>query len=522
MRKILILIIALTAGVAFLTYLYFSKLNNENNAKDLALQSATNNAAIIFAFQNDKSFYQIIEGQGLLQQVLGANKTSFLKNLKESVVNNNALNGFITDEKVYLSILPDEQKELNFLITTQILEDKNFKQLNQLLQKQTALTTIKKDVYKLKFNDSLSIFIGFQNQVLTASTSLKLIDDAAVRLTDNPFTEYINRNNLLNKNVLAHLYINFNHAPQALKYIIAGSLNGEISFLNKQNSFASLTYNFSEEKILFSGTTELVATENYLKIFENDAAQNISITNLLPDNTANYSLFSFSDYKLWNKKLSNWQSLIKETKKVDATINAVRNNYRVDLKAVFLPYVKNQFISFQLSTTEKLGAISLSNGEKVKQLLLDVSADYSDEIKIFKSPDILFSFFGEPFKKFNRPYYTIIDNNLVFANNASTIQSFLNSYKNNKLLIQLSDYQDALNQLSTTSNISYYINTKNSADIFRRNINLAYYKHLRADSGLKSFDTFYYQMSADNNKFITNMLLNKYLKPQIPDSISNR
>ncbi|GGI28567.1 DUF3352 domain-containing protein [Pedobacter mendelii] len=522
MRKILVLLIALIAGVAFMAYLYFSKLNNENNAKDLALQSATNNASVIFAFQNDKSFYQIIEGQGLLQQVLGTQKTSFLRNLKESIVNDNALNGFIVDEKIYLSILPDEQKELNFLITTQILVDKDFKQLNQLLNKETELTAIKKDVYKINFNDSLSIFIGVQNQVLTASTSLKLIDDASIRLTENPFTDYINKNNLLNKNVLAHLYLNFNHAPEALKKIIAGNLNGEISFLNKQNSFASLTYNFSKEKILFSGTSEFVATDNYLKIFENDVPQAISITNLLPNNTANYSLFAYSDYKLWNKKLNNWQLLIQETNKTEGTINSVKNNYRVDLKSIFLPYVKNQFISFQLSTTEKLGAITLSNGEKVKQLLLDVSADYSDEIKIFKSPNILYSFFGEPFKKFERPYYTIVDNNLVFANNVSTVQSFLNSYKNNKLLIQDASYQDALNQLSTTSNISYYINLKNSADIFRSNITLPYYKHLKAEGGLKSFDTFYYQMIADKDKFITNMLLNKYLELEIPDSLSNR
>ena len=70
--------------------------------------------------------------------------------------------------------------------------------------------------------------------------------------------------------------------------------------------------------------------------------------------------------------------------------------------------------------------------------------------------------------------------------------------------------------------MSYYIGTKNSTDIFRNNILSPYYKHLRANEGLKNFDTFYYQMSADKGKFITNLLLNKYLKPEIPDSLSNR
>ncbi|WP_316829799.1 DUF3352 domain-containing protein [Pedobacter aquatilis] len=522
MRKILALVIALTVGVAALAYLYFSKLNNDNNAKDLALQSATNNAPIIFAFQNDKGFYQIIEGQDLLQQILGKEKTNLLKSFKEEITNDNTLNSFFSNQEVYLSILPDEEKKLNFLITVQIKEGKDQKQLYNYLQQQKSVSKKADNLYNIKLNDSLNFFIGTQNQVLTISTSKKLIDDAAIRLTENPFTDYIKQSSVINKNVLAHLYINFNQAPAILKNIIAGSLNGELTVFDKQNSFASLNYNFSKERILFNGNTELKSSTNYLKLFENTPVQAISITNLLPYNTANYVWYAYDDYKNWLKKLAAWQSENKESARIASVIKSVKNEYRVDLSPVFETYVKNQFISFQLSTAEKLGAIALSNGEKVKQLLLDVSSDYNDDIKIFKSSDILYNFFGEPFKKFRKPYYTIIDNFIVFANNASTVQSFLNSYKNNKLLIETPQYQDALNQLSVTANIGYYINTENSKDLFRNNVLLPYYKHLRADSGLKSFDTFYYQMSADKNKFITNMLLNKYLKPEIPDSLTNR
>lgn len=522
MRKILFLVIALITGLAFLTYLYFSKLNNENTIKDLALQSATNNAAIIFSFQNDRSFYQIIEGQDLLQQVLGKEKMALLNSLKDNVINDKVINSYFADQQVYLSILPDDDKKLNFLITIQIKEDKNFKQLYNFLKTKKTLLQEKDDVYSIKLNDSTNFFSGVQNQVLTISTSKKLVNNAAVRLDENPFTEYIKHNKLLNKNVLAHLYINFNQAPLLLKNLLAGNINGELTIFNNQNSFAALNYNFSKEKILFNGNTELKATDNYLKLFENIPPQDISITNLLPNNTANYNLYAYDNYKKWFRAFVALQTAKNERKKAKDIIDAVKNEYRVDLSSVFEPYVKNQFISFQLSTTEKLGAIALTNGEKVKQLLLDVSADYDEEIKIFKSSDILYSFFGEPFKKFRRPYYTIIDNNLVFANNVSTVQSFLNSYKNNRLLIGVASYQDAINQLSTTLNIGYYVNTKNSIDIFRNNVLQPYYKHLRADSGLKSFDTFYYQMSADKNKFITNMLLNKYLKSEIPDSSTNR
>jgi hypothetical protein len=522
MKKIVILTSALFLGVAFMAYFYFSKLGTDNDAKDLALQSATNNAALVFSFQNDKGFYNIIEGQQLLQQVLGEEKMNLLKQLKTSIIDDNILNRYLKDQQIYISVLPDSNKTLNFLITLQIQQDNDLKKFYEQLKLKKAITENSKELYMVKINDSLSVYLGIHNQVLTVSTSLKLINDANVRLTENPFTEYIKENNRQIKNVLAHVYINFNQAPLLLKNIIAGNINGEIGIFNKQNSFAVLNYNFSKEKILFSGNTELKDQQNYLKLFENTAAQNTSIQNILPDNTANYALYAYDDYSKWLKKLNSWQAQTNGTSKTNAVIKNIKDEYRIDLNAIFPAYTKNQFILFQLSTTEKLGAISLTNGEKLKQLLLDVSADYNEDIKLFKSSDILYCYFGEPFKKFGRPYYTIVDNNLVVANNASTVQSFLNDYKHNRLLIQTPQYLDAVNQISTTSNVSYYINTKNSTDIFRNNIQLPFYKHLRADSGLKSFDTFYYQMSADKNKFITNLLLNKYLKPEIPDSLSNR
>lgn len=522
MKKILVLVIALFLGTAFLAYYYFSKLGTENDAKDLALHSATNNAALVFSFDNDKSFYEIIGSQGILQLAIGGEKMALLRQLKESIINDNAINRFIKDQPIYISVLPDSNKTLNYLITVQIRPDLEISQFYGTLKGRKKVTEVQKDLYAIQLNDSLRTFVGVQNQVLTLSTSAKLVKDAGVRLADNPFTEYIKESSRRSKNVLLTLYINFNQSPALLKNIIAGNINGEISLFNKQNSFATLTYNFSKEKMLFNGNTEINDQGNFLKLFENIPAQQTSIQNILPDNTANYTLYAFDDYKNWLKKLSAMQVKNKEKESVQNVIKGIRSNYRIDLNSLFSTYTKNQFVVFQLSTSEKLGAIALNNGEEVKQLLLEVSADYNDEIKLFKSSDILSCYFGEPFKKFKRPYYTIIDNNLIVANNASTVQVFLSDYRNNRLLIQSPGYLDAMNQVPNTSNVTYFIDTKNSASIFRYNIILPYYRHLRADSGLKDFDTFCYQMSADKSKFNTNLLLNKYLKPEIPDSLSIR
>ncbi|WP_443939554.1 hypothetical protein [Pedobacter sp. MW01-1-1] len=521
MKKITILLCGLILAIAIMTYLYFSKLNTDNQAKDLALQSATNNAALIFSFQNDKSFYQIIEGQNLLQQVIGKEKSVLLSQFKNALINNAKLNNFIKEQPIYISVLPDTLQQLNFLITVQINKENNaasfYKQFKSKLRKEPN----ESHIYTLKLNDSLGIYLKINEQVLTASTSLKLVKDAAIRLNDNPFTEYIKENSLFNKNVLANLYINFNQAPLLLKNILASNLTGELSILNHQNSFAAFNYNFSKERILFNGNTEFKSEDNYLKTFENTAPQSITINALLPDNTGNYALFAFDTYPNWQKKLAVWQKKHTETERIHALITEVKDQYRVDLDKIFPVYTKNQFVTFQLNTGEKLGAIALSNGEKVKQLLLDLSNEYTDEIRVLKTAGILNAYFGDPLKKFTRPSYIIVDNYLIIANNPSTLTSFLNSYRNNKLLIQSSEYLNTLNQLANKSTITYYINHKNSIDIFRNTILLPFYKQIRKEDGLRQFNSFYYQMCADKNKFITNILLNQYISIEVPNSSAN-
>ena len=522
MKKIIILTIALFFGIAGMAYLYFSKLSNENNAKDLALQSATNNAAIVFSFQNDKGFYEIIKAQNLIQQVLGEDKIQLLIQLKDLIINDNALNKFIQDQYIYVSVLPDSNKTLNFLITVQLRADEDLNKFNQVIKSKNYITPLQNGQYSLRLNDSVSAYANLNDRVITLSTSLKFINDAAIRLAENPFTDYIKENNAVSRSALAQIYINFNHVPLVLKNILTGKLNGSIEVLNKQNAFASLSYNFSKERILFNGSTTLKDDFSYLKLFEQSAAQVTNIQNILPDNTANYAIYAFDDYKTWFKSLKTLQTKANQITQGDQTISSIKNDYRTDLNLIFPLYAKNQFATFQLSTSEKLGAIQLTNGEKVKQLLFDVSTDYSDEIKVFKSANILQVYFGEAFKNFSKPFYAIIDNYLIVANNASTIASFLNSYKNNRLMIQNPIYMDAMNQISTTSNISYYVDLRKSENIFRDNISSKYYKHFRADSGLKTFDTFCYQLIADKNKFISNVLLNKYVQQPIPDSLSIR
>ncbi|RZL49728.1 MAG: hypothetical protein EOP00_06495 [Pedobacter sp.] len=521
MRKIYITLAVLLIGMIGMAYLYFSNLNTNTNANDLSLNAASSNASIIFSFESDKSFYEILSGQDLFQNLLGNEKAKQFKALRDNLANVNAINEALGNQKVYIGILPGNENKVDFLISTQLKAESDPIRLLNSLKKNANVNQLK-DIYQITFKDSTNIFVALKNSLVLISNAQPAILNVlhTNANADKNFAQYIKSNSRYNKNTLANLYINYNKLPLLLKNILNSNLIGELNIFNKQDSYAALSYNYSIEKLLFNGNTTINDSSSYYKLFTTSAEQKITINNLLPEKTANYATYGIADYSKWRLLLNNWFELKKEKEEIDKGLAAINQKYRVDLNEIIPKYFKNQFLTFELNTGEKFGAIALINGEKLNQLLLDLSAEYATDIRIFKEPEILYSFFGEPFKKFERPFFTIIDNHLIVANNASSIQVFINSYSNNKLLINNIDYINFGNQLSSSSTICFYVNNKNSNDIFGRNLKLPYFKQYQSKSGFKNFDAFCYQLSGDNGKFLTNLLLyKKQEKVAEPDTL---
>lgn len=70
-------------------------------------------------------------------------------------------------------------------------------------------------------------------------------------------------------------------------------------------------------------------------------------------------------------------------------------------------------------------------------------------------------------------------------------------------------YNAFKDQTPSAATIAFYINNKNSNDIFGRNLKPTYYKQYKSEKGVKNYNAFGYQLSADNGKFTSNILLLK-------------
>jgi len=509
MRKIYILLVFLMLGVAGMAYLYFSNLGKEANASENSINLVAASAPIIFTFESDKSFYEILSGQDITDNILGTEKRNLLSALRENVIKNNEINQLIDGEKIVIGFLAGEKNNsVDFVMATQTT--KAIIDPAQLTKLKLPLTKVG-DFYEVKFGDSAKLYLTINKQSILFSNSLASLAKTAKidQEQKNNFANYIKQNIQVNKNTLANVYINYASLPSLLKNILNTNLIGELNVFNKQETFAALSYNFGSDKLLLNGYTDIQNPKNYFKLFEDQKEQKITIDQLFPDQTANYTVFTINDYKKWSSALYNLQKENKEADKIEQQRKAINEKYRIDLHQTFPQYFNKQLAVLQLKSGEKLGIIEIKNGDKLGQLLLDLSSEYAPDIRIFKEAYLLANFFGEPFKRFERPFYTIIDNHFVLANYASTLQVFLNSYQNDRLLASTQDYNHFKDQTSSAATIAFYINNKNSNDIFGKNLKTPFYKQYQSKAGFKEYDAFGYQLSADNGKFLSNMLLLK-------------
>ncbi|HKG07932.1 MAG TPA: hypothetical protein VKB19_15810, partial [Pedobacter sp.] len=402
MKRILVLIIVLLIAIVTMAYLYFSGLQTGKKNDDALLYTATSNASIIFSFQNDKSIVDILAGQSLIAELVGKEKSASLQSLNKYLLSKETIGRLAGKENVYISLLPGENKTIEFLYSTKIsVENGSALLINAMKSQGIRLATTGK-LTSITLPDSSVFFLAIRENLILLSSSVNTVLKALSAATDksNPFAEFITSNSKLEKSSLAEVYINFNNLPKLLTVIMPGKLNGNLSVLNNQNAFASLVYNYSTDKILFSGTTNLNGNNSYFQLYSSFRAQKISINNILPQNTASYTIYTIENYVAWSSKLKVWLDQQRQLRKKTAILKNINSKYHLDLEQVFPKYFKSQLITFQLSTSESLGAIALSNGEKFEQQLLDVSSTSGDEIKAFKESDLMYCYFGEPFKKF--------------------------------------------------------------------------------------------------------------------------
>ena len=88
---------------------------------------------------------------------------------------------------------------------------------------------------------------------------------------------------------------------------------------------------------------------------------------------------------------------------------------------------------------------------------------YKDfEINYIEMKGFFRLFFGGLFDKFEKPYYTYVDDYVVFSNKASSLLSFVEDYEQKNLLKNTLGFKNSFSYLNSSSTLFLYTDVHNS------------------------------------------------------------
>jgi hypothetical protein len=514
MKTIIGITAALLITVLSVAYLYFSNLNVTNRSNNQILSEIPSDASVVLQHQNDQSLYDIFEDYTIFDTIAGPQKKEDIHWLSNFILSNAALKPAISGQKVFLSFHPSETESVHFLWSMHLKEsikEENIRKINasdtsnQIL----AFQENGQNVFLIK-NKTLnrSFYFAIDKGIARGSFNKDILFrslDKNSEKIDPEFIKIINEGVRKDENALVNLFINYKK-PGFLKPFFRNNLSGNFEILQSFSGFSSLSLNFKSDDLLFNGLTNILdKRNNYTRLFLKQTPVKNTIKRILPYNTSNSLVYGLSSYTTFHNELS---SLFQERKELDTLIKQMDKitsetgiNPDRDIKKLW----GNELSTIQLSTYENLSIIKVTNGTQLQFFLEPLSSSYSETIRKINFESLFYNYWGDPLKKYAKPFYIITDNLLILSNSPGTLQRYLKDYNSERFLLKTEAFTQFDQLVGDQSNISFILHFNNSTSILKNLLKRNYADNFGNNKhGINDLYAFSYQLASNKDHFFTN------------------
>ena len=514
MKKIIGITIVLVFGVISLAYLYFSNLNVKNRNNDRVLSEIPADAAVIFQYLNDKSLYEIFTDYTVFDTIIGTQNKVELAWLKEILHSKKELIENTEGQRIFLSFHASKTDSVLFLWSIQLKQNLSITELQNILsapadkkisiRQQTAAAVLELNNSDLKYPFYLYIDKG----VLRGSFSIELLKRSIDRRSAKINPAFIKEiNNGLNKdaNALAQLFINYNK-PGFLKPFFRRKLSDNLELFESFSGYSNLVMNYKSDVMMFNGISRLSSQKDaFIPVFLNQKPVKNTIKLVLPYNTASSIFYGISNYTKYKQDLNLMFEARKELDTLNKQLMTIASETGINPNKDMVKLWAKEISTLHLSTSESLAIIKVSDGSKLQFLLEPMSSFYSPAIRRMNYSNLFYYYFGDPMKRYSKPFFTITDNLLILSNSPTSIQRYLNNYNSGRLLYKTEEYTQFDQLVADQSNVSFMLYLNNAEFLLRNTLKNSYSETLKSKNrGFKDLYGISYQLISNNEYFFTN------------------
>ncbi len=224
-------------------------------------------------------------------------------------------------------------------------------------------------------------------------------------------------------------------------------------------------------------------SQTYLKVLQNSGVGKRSVAKIAPKNTSLYLSFAFDDFKTFN---SNLEKLQQENpadfKMYSDQLAMIEDKLDINVSEHIYSWIGNEIalihFNTELSKNKKdiaavIKADDIDDAKENLQLILSKikentplkykQIDYRGyPINFFDLKGFFKMLAGNVFSKMDKPYFTIIDDFVVFSTSPNTIKEIINNHLIGYTLESSEKFDDFNYNFEKKSSVFAYVNTPNS------------------------------------------------------------
>ncbi|MFW6094848.1 MAG: toxin-antitoxin system YwqK family antitoxin [Bacteroidota bacterium] len=410
----------------------------------------------------------------------------------DSLINDNQfVDKVLSNHSLLLSLHPVKKEGLQALFYMDLMELSKFRFSYDLLEKRLFKDSDFKTrkinlngntVYEVTKNDSRYL-LGIHENVLFISSSEKLFLKVLEKQYNdwNQSEDFITLDEKYRKRGGMHLYVNFSHINDVLQTQKMDPENYAL-WVNPLQ-YAVYNIDFKDDIVHFNGGISAKPhSHGYLNAFSDVGIGRSDAYEIISADIATYNSYNFNQFSRFNENLKRELAAIdnKAYSSYIETFDHIEKKFDIDIQEHVFNWIGEEIIVGKLKpeigTSEMSDvflAIRASNINTAKDMIELIRKRVSDKTplkissKSYKDHEIQYLDIKNFFKLFagnlfeneemDRPYFTYIDNYVVFSNSVNNLTTLIDHASEGKTLEYSKTFDDVFQNFHKRGNIQLYI-----------------------------------------------------------------
>ncbi|HAN78718.1 MAG TPA: hypothetical protein DCQ31_13630 [Bacteroidales bacterium] len=292
---------------------------------------------------------------------------------------------------------------------------------------------------------------------------------------------------------LFNFYFNYKELPKFIR-TFTGSDVEMAQTIASALMVSGFMIDITDETLNFSGISSIDSTSSFIKALAHTEPAEFTAYNIISDKAAFYNAICFKNYSDFQEILlaqaSN--SMGDDFSDYAKNITKLESLLGVDLQKDFFSWIGNEIAFVKLQPNEKariedvIAIIHTKNIDTAMQGLDHLTSQVNKrtpikfktvtynnfDIKYLEIKGFFRMFFGKLFDKLEKPYFTSVEDFMVFSNSQLALENFLDDYIKGKTLAKKESFLQFKENFEPETNICFFVQMPKMYDNMQNFMNL--------------------------------------------------